>query len=130
MATKTPLCSGMLFQGDPLGQRDQLGVERLAHVGEARSQPVVVLANQRIVTNEIDVIVDDHEVALGPLRVHSAAGIADDQHLAAHGLHDAHGKRDLLEGVAFIEMETTLHRDNVFSGERSEDEFPGMLLDR
>ena len=55
---------------------------------------LVVGTDQRVVTQQIDMVLDDHEVALAKLRVHAAASVAGDEDLAAQRFHDAHGKRD------------------------------------
>ena len=98
----------LLLQGQALGQGDQLAIVGPAHVGEARTEAVVVPADERVVAEEVDVVLDDHDVALAELRVHAAAGVADDQHFTAQGLHDADRKGDLLERVALVEVEPAL----------------------
>src|SRR5262249_13142286 len=86
-----------LLQRDPLGQGQQLAVIRIAHVREALAQAVVVLADERVVAHQVDVVLDQHQVALGVLRVHAAAGVADNERVAAQGFHDTHRQRDLLK---------------------------------
>ena len=65
------------------------GTYGLAVLDAARPEAIVIGADERVVAEEVDVVLDDHQVALGPLRVHAAAGVADDEHVAAHCLHDA-----------------------------------------
>jgi hypothetical protein len=63
------------------------------------------------------VIFDHHQVALGELRIHAAAGVADDKRVAAQRFHDAHRQRDLLERVAFVKVKTPFHGDDALAGE-------------
>ena len=70
-------------------------------------------------------VLDQHQVALGVLRVHPAAGVADDQHVAAQRLHHPDREGDLLERVALVEVEPPLHRRRpVLPAERAADELP------
>ena len=119
-ATKTPLWH-TIFSSRAIrwASSSSSTIIRLAHVGKARAEAIVVLADERIVAHEVDVVLDQHDVALGPLRVHAAAGVADDQDVAAHRLHDADGEGDLLEGVAFVEMEAPFHRHDRLAAERA-----------
>src|SRR5262249_7792431 len=92
------------LQGDPLRQGDQGGIVGAAHRGEARAEAVVVPADQRVGAHEVDVVLDDHDVALAELRIHTAAGIADDEYFAPQRLHHADRKGDLLERIALVEV--------------------------
>ena len=80
------------------------------HVGEPRAEPVVVDAHQRVVAHQVDLVVDDHDVAGAVHRVQAADGLRDDQQLRAEPLHHADRQRDLLERVAFVLMEAAFHR--------------------
>src|SRR5262249_9642792 len=90
------------------------------------SQAVVVLADEWVVPHEVDVVLDDHDVALGPLRIHAAAGVADNENLAAQRLHHTDGEGDLLEGVAFVSVKAAFHRDDRLSGQFPADEAAGV----
>ena len=79
---------------------------------------------------QVDVVLDEHDVALGVLRIHAAAGVADDQHLAAQRLHDAHRQGDLLERIAFVEVEAPLHRHDGLAGQLAADQPAGVRGDR
>ncbi len=99
----------VLAPGDFQGPIDQLPVVGLDHVGEAGPQRIVVHADQRVAEHQVDVVLDDHDVPLGELRVHPAAGVGDDQKLGPQGLHHAHREGDLPVRVALVGMETPLH---------------------
>ena len=74
-------------------------------------------------------VLNHHEVALAVLRVHSPASVADDQHLAAQRLHDAHRQRDLFQRIAFIEMEAPFHGEDRLAGQPAADETAGVRFD-
>ena len=82
----------------------------LGHIWEARAEALVVRANERIDALKIDVIADDHERALLVLQIDSAGGVGQNRGADAEPAQDAHGERDLLRGVAFVEMDAALHR--------------------
>ena len=115
----TPLHRDALAHGHVPGEREQLLVIGLAHVREALAQPFVVVADQGVVAEHVDVIVDQHDVPLAPLRVHAAASVGDDQHVAAQGLEHTHRKGDGLERIALVGMETPLHRHHALAAERA-----------
>ena len=116
----------VLAAGDFEGPLDQLLVVGLAHVGEARAEAVVVDADQRVVAQQVDVVVDQHDVAALVVRVHAAAGVADDEQLRAQGLHHAHGQRDLLERIALVHVEAAFHRHDGQAGELAADQPAAM----
>ena len=66
-------------------------------------------------------VLDDHEVTLAKLRVHAAAGIAGDENLAAQCFHDAHGKCELLERIAFVGMDASFHGHDSLAGQLAAD---------
>src|SRR5207248_2304769 len=69
----------LLLERYALGESHQLAAIGFAHIGKAVAEAVVVGANERVVAEQVDVIFDQHDVAARPLRIHAAAGIADDQ---------------------------------------------------
>src|SRR6267378_2105211 len=75
-------------------------------------------------------ILDDHEVALAKLRVHAAASVAGDEDLAAQRFHDAHGKSELLERIAFVGMDAPFHRHDRLAGQLAADKISRMRGDR
>ena len=112
-----------------VGKRDQFMVVGLMHIREAGTGGKV-LATQRMLGEEIDMVGDDHHVTNMELRVHAAGGIADKERLNAQLIHHTHRKGNLLHRVTLIEMETAIHSDDIHSTELTEDEFPRMSLYR
>ena len=100
------------LERDAQGQVLQLPVVGLDHVGEPGAEAVVVGADQRVDAQQVDVVLDDHQIALGVLRVQPAAGVGDDQQLAAQLLHHPDRERHLGGRVAFVEVEPAFHRDH------------------
>ena len=107
----------IVLPGD--GQRAvaQPAVVRGRHIGKPRAEPVVVHADERIAIQQVDVVVDDHDVAGGEVRIQSAGGVGDDQQLDAERLHHADRKRGPLGRVAFVAMEAALHGDDRHAAE-------------
>ena len=64
-------------------------------------------------------IFDQHQVALTPLRIHTAARVRGNKHVRAERLHDADRERHLLQRPPFINVESAFHRDDRFAAERS-----------
>ena len=97
-----------LLQGNLVCQLDEAFVVRLAHVGEAFAETVVVRTNQRV-GHGMDMVIDDHDVTHVEGRVESACGIAEDEELDAQLHHHADGEGDFAHRVTFIIVETALH---------------------
>ena len=87
------------------------------HIGKPRAELVVVHADERIAIQQIDVVVDDHHVAGGEVRIQPAGRVGDDQQLDAERLHHADRKRGPLGRVAFVAVEAALHGDDRHAGE-------------
>ena len=78
---------------------------------------------------EVDMILDDHQVADTEAGVGATSGIADKERLDAQGLHDADGESDLLHAVTLVEVESALHSQNLLAAQLTEDELAGVTLD-
>ena len=111
--------------GNFKGQLDILAIVSLVHVRKTRAGREV-LAAERVLREEIDVVGYNHEVANFELRIHAPCSITDEERLDAQFIHDANGERYFLHGVALIVMETSFHGHDVDAGKFSEDEFAGM----
>ena len=74
-----------------IGQCDELVVVGFVHVGEAWSRGEI-LAAERMLGEEVDMVGDDHEVADLEFRIHASGGIADEERLDAQFVHHAHGE--------------------------------------
>ena len=107
---------------------DKLLAVGLAHVGEAGAGRYIRTV-QRVLGHVVDVVGDYHQVAYLEVRVRSARRIADEESLDAQLVHDADRERHLLHRVAFVVMESALHRHDVLAAKASEDEFAGMAFD-
>ena len=85
----------VLFERDFQRQILQFLVVRLDQVRESRAEPIVVRANQRVQTHEVDVVFDDDQVTLLVKRIQAAGGVGDDQKPAAELFHHPDRERDL-----------------------------------
>ena len=94
------------FFGD---EAAEFGVVGVGHVGKARAEAVVVGTDERVGALQIDVIAKGDERALGIAEIDAAGGVGEDDGFDAHAREDADGERDLLGGVAFVEMDAALH---------------------
>jgi len=101
----------------------QSGAVRLRHVGKARPDRLVVGADERILARQVEVILDQHQIARLKRRVDAAGGVRHHQRMHAERLHDAHGKRHRLGGISFIQVESPVHQQDGASGGLADDEF-------
>src|SRR5579863_1012712 len=70
-----PMHGEILAPADLQGPLDELPFVGAAHVGEAGPEPVVVDADERVASHQVNVIVDHHDVAAGVVGVHPTAGV-------------------------------------------------------
>lgn len=106
----------------------QFGIVRFVHIREARACGEV-LAAKRMLREAVDVVGDDHDVANVEFRVHTARCVAYKKHFYAQFIHHAYGECYILHGVSFIEMEASLHGDDVLVAEFAENQFSAMSFD-
>ena len=99
----------VLAAGDREGIVDERRGVRCRHVGEPRAKPLIVDSDQRVVADQVDVILDHHQIARAVLRIHTAAGIGHDQQLGTESLEHPNRERDLLQRIALVRMLATLH---------------------
>ena len=97
------------------------------HVGKTRACGEV-LAAQRMLGEKVDMVCDNHQVANLEGRVHTTCSIRHEERLNAQLVHHSYGEGDILHRVAFVEMETTLHGEDVHPAEFAEDKGTGMSL--
>jgi len=112
----------VLPPGDFQGPPHQHGIVGPAHVGKTGAQAVVVHADQRVVVHQVDVIVDDDDVAQAVQRVQPAAGIGDQEQFRAQGAHHPNRERKLPLRIAFIGVKASLHGHDRHAFEHSTDE--------
>ena len=87
-----------------------------------------VLASERMLGEEVDMVGDDHQVTYMERLIHATGGIADEERLNAQFVHDTYGERHLLHRIALVEVETTLHSEDVNTPEFTENQFTTMTF--
>ena len=123
----TILQTDLLFASYLTGQFDESWVVGLVHIGEARTRGEI-LATQRMLWEEVDVIGDDHQVANLEAWIHTTSGIADEERLDAQLIHHTYWEGHFFHRIALIVVETTFHSHDINTSEFSEDEFSAMAL--
>ena len=98
-----------------------------AHVVKARADAVVVLAGQRALAGEIDVIVNDHEVTDREIQVDATRGIGQDDGLGAEQLKDRDRIGHLIRRIALVPVQTALHTQDGLFPELSHDQPAGVV---
>ena len=81
----------------------------MRHVGKANAETVVIRANQRVRSLQIDVVAYEHQRALLVIQIDSARGVGEDDGADSHAAEHAHGERDFLCRISFIQMHAALH---------------------
>ena len=66
---------------------------------------------------------------MAPVRVHPAAGVRDDERPRAQGVHHAHREGDLLQVIALVAVEPSLHRHHRPAAEAPEQQPARVGLD-
>ena len=121
----TMLNRNTLLLGNFVGKITELLIVCLVHIREARTSREV-LATQRMFWEEIDVVVDNHQITDLELRVHTARGIAYKEGLDAQLEHHALWEGYFLHVISLIEVESAFHRHDVLAAQLSEDELACM----
>ena len=111
-----------------VGQSHQRQVVGLVHIREPRTSGEV-LATQRMLREEVDMVGDNHQVADAECGVHTASGIADKECLDTQFVHHTDRERHFFHRVSLVEMEAALHGQNVDATEFAEDQFAAVALD-
>lgn len=75
---------------------------------------------------QVDVVVDNHQVANLETWIHAAGGIAHEKRGYAKFIHHAYGKCHFLHRVSLVEMETPVHSEDVLAAELAKDELAGV----
>ena len=113
--------------GNLIGEIAELLVVCLVHVWEARTGREV-LATQWMLWEEIDVVVDDHQVANLEIRVHSARSVAYEEGLDAQLVHYTFWEGNLLHAVSLVEMEAAFHGHDILATQLAENQLAGMTF--
>ena len=117
-----------LLCGNPVGQSYQCQIVGLVHIREPRTGGEV-LATQRMLGEEVDMVGDDHQVADAECGVHTASGVADEKRLDAQFVHHTDRECHLLHRVSLVEVEAALHSQDIHTTEFAEDQFAAVALD-
>ena len=125
----TILQTDLLFASYLTGQFDESWVVGFVHIGEARTRGEI-LATQRMLWEEVDMIGDNHQVANLEARIHAASSVADEERFDAQLVHHTNREGDLLHRIALVVVETALHSHDVNTSEFSEDEFSTVAFYR
>ena len=121
----TMLNRDVLLLGYLVGKITELLVVCLVHIWEARTSREV-LATQRMLWEEVDVVVDNHQITDLKLRIHTARCIAYEEGLDAQLEHHALWEGYFLHIISLIEMESAFHCHDVLAAQLSEDELACM----
>ena len=62
-----------------------------------------------ILSLQVDVVGEDDQRALLVFQIYAAGGVGEDHGADVHVAENTHGKSDCVSGVAFVEMDTSLH---------------------
>ena len=104
-----------LLQGDAqllgglAGQLLEGGGIQVGGVGEPDAELRQVLAPQRGLHEDLDLVGDEHQVARLPVHVDAAGGVGDDKGVAAQQPQHPDGVGHLLVGVALVVVHPALH---------------------
>ena len=115
--------ANLLLLGNVRSLLDQAEIIRLVHIRETRTCGEI-LTTQRVLWEEVDMVGDNHQVANLEGRVHAASSIRYEERLDAQFVHHTDGECNLLHRVALVEVETSLHSQDVYTSQFAEDELP------
>ena len=82
------------------------------HVREARAERSVIRAGQRALSRQVDMVLDEHEIAHLEAGIDAARGIRDDECAHAELLQHIDRISDLVRRVALVAVQTALHTDD------------------
>src|SRR2546423_7622058 len=92
-----------------MGDRTQAFRIASSQVWETRAEALVVGANQRNLSLQVDVIANQDQRAGPVFCIDTAGRISDDQRSKPHALENSNRKSDLRRGVALVKMYSPLH---------------------
>ena len=98
-------------------------------VREPGAKFLQVGAAERGVQDELDVVLDDHQLPSVPVYIHTAGGIGDEQGVSPQQTEYPHGEGHFLKGVPLIVVEPPLHHGHVLSFQLPEDQ-PACMTGR
>ena len=115
--------------GGAFGAGQQGGVVGGEHVGEARAQLIQVLADERVVGLQVDVVLNQHQVRELIVGMEAAGGVADEELPDTQQLQHPHGHHHLLHTVAFVVVKAALQHGHPLPTEPAQQQAPGVAFD-
>jgi len=109
------------------GQFDQFRVVGLMHIRETWTRGEV-LATQRMLRKEVDMVGDDHQVTNLKAWVHATCGIADEERLDSQFIHHTYREGHFFHRITLIEMEAAFHGQDIYATQFAEDQSAAMSL--
>jgi len=89
-----------------------------------------VLATQRMLGEEIDMVGNHHQVANLETGVHATSSIRDKERLDAQFVHHTDRECYLFHRVSLVEMETPFHRHDIHAAKLAKNQFAAMAFYR
>ena len=77
-------------------------------------------------SGDVDVILQDHNIAHFEVRVESTRRVGGDQHFNAAELHDSDGHRYFGQSITFIGVKSALHKHDFYAVEFAKEQ-PGLV---
>ena len=74
------------------------------------------------VQDELDVILNDHQLPSVPVHIHTASGVGDEQGVRSQQTEHPHGEGHFLKRVPLIVVEPPLHHGHILSFQLTEDQ--------
>ena len=102
------LISNVKLLSRPLRLFNQLPGVSLRHIWEPNAETLVIFPDQRILSEHIDVIRENHQISRRKAAVNAAAGVGHNQALNAEKLHHIHRIGNFLHLKALIVVESSL----------------------
>ena len=121
--------SDTFFFGNFVSQSSQLSVIGLVHVRESWTC-WEVLTMKWMLREEVDMIVDDHQISNFKVGIHSSRGIGNKQSFNAQLVHDALWEGYFFHVITFIIVESALHSHDVLATQLAKNKLARMTFHR
>ncbi len=105
--------------GSPLSQLNEFFTVRFCHIGKTWPPFVYIYTSQWVLSLEIDVIPDEHNITSLEGEIEPASSVGNEQGLYSHGRHNPNGKGFLLWIIALVVMETSLQGHDLLAAKRT-----------
>lgn len=107
----------------------QSGRVHLGHIREPRTKSVIVLALERVLPKQVEVIAHEHQIAGLVGRVDAARGVGEDDRATAKTDQGAHRMHEVRHGVTLVRVAAALEGDDRLFSDRSAPEHSGVSCD-